>query len=166
MAPLPLGKWLYRSNVCEVTLKDMGNINRCQNTIIKSWWRHQMETFSALLAICERNPPFTGGFPSQRPGTRSFDVFVDVRLNKWLRCRWFKTHWRSLWRHCNVTRQHSTQSVGNMPPPSPRHLFPHVLQIMPRNPKYDKFQPKGHHNEENPQSMTKTPGNPKFYPFH
>ena len=34
---------------------------------------------------------------------------------------------------------------------------------MPRNPKYDQFQPKGHHNEENPQSMTKIP---KFDPFH
>ena len=65
-----------------------------------------------------------------------------------------------------LTRQHSTQSVGNMPPPSPRHLLPHVLQIMPRNPKYDQFQPKGHHNEENLQNMTKMPGNPKFYPFH
>ena len=65
-----------------------------------------------------------------------------------------------------TTRQHSTQSVGNMPPPSPRHLLPHVLQIMPRNPKYDQFQPKGHHNEENPQSATKMPVNPKFYPFH
>ena len=65
-----------------------------------------------------------------------------------------------------ITRQHSTQSVGNMPPPSPPHLLPQVLQIMPRNPKYDQFQPKGHHNEENPQSTTKMPGNPKFYPFH
>ena len=65
-----------------------------------------------------------------------------------------------------ITRQHSTQSVGNMPPPSPRHLLPHVLQITARHPKYDQFQPKGHHNEENPQSMTKMPGNPKFYPFH
>ena len=64
------------------------------------------------------------------------------------------------------TRQHSTQSVRNMPPPSPRHLLPHFLQIMPRNANYDQFQPKGHHNEENPQSMTKMPGNPKFYLFH
>ena len=67
-----------------------------------------------------------------------------------------------------ITRQHSTQSVGNMPPPSPPHLLllPQVLQIMPRNPKYDQFQPKGHHNEENPQSTTKMPGNSKFDPFH
>ena len=64
------------------------------------------------------------------------------------------------------TRQHSTQSVGNMSPPSPRHLLPHVLEIVPRNPKYDQFQPKGHHNQENPQSTTKMPGNPKFYLFH
>ena len=47
-----------------------------------TWWRHQMETFSALLALCARNSLFTGEFPSQRPVTRSFDVFFDLRLNK------------------------------------------------------------------------------------
>ena len=26
------------------------------------WWRHQMETFSSLLALCEGNPPVTGRF--------------------------------------------------------------------------------------------------------
>ena len=41
-----------------------------------------METFSALLSLCEGNPPGTGGFPPQRPVTRSFDVFFDLRLNK------------------------------------------------------------------------------------
>ena len=34
-----------------------------------------METFSALMALCQQNPPVTGGFPSQRPVTWSFDVF-------------------------------------------------------------------------------------------
>ena len=29
------------------------------------WRRHTMETVSALLALCEGNPPVTGGFPSQ-----------------------------------------------------------------------------------------------------
>ena len=28
------------------------------------------------------NSPVTGEFPSQRPVTRSFDVFFDLRLNK------------------------------------------------------------------------------------
>ena len=47
-----------------------------------SWWRHQMETFSTLLALCAGNSPVTGEFPAQRPVTRSFDVFFDLRLNK------------------------------------------------------------------------------------
>ena len=41
-----------------------------------------METFSVWLAFCEGNSPMTGEFPSQRPVTRSFDVFFDLRLNK------------------------------------------------------------------------------------
>ena len=48
---------------------------------MKTWWRHQTETFSVLLAICAENSPVTGEFPSQRPVTRSFDVFFDLRLN-------------------------------------------------------------------------------------
>ena len=47
-----------------------------------SWWRHQMETFSALLAICAGNSPVSGQFPAQRPVTRSFDIFLDLSLNK------------------------------------------------------------------------------------
>ena len=49
-----------------------------------SWWCHQMETFSALLSLCAGNSPVTGEFPWQRPVTRSFDVFFDLRLNKQL----------------------------------------------------------------------------------
>ena len=30
-----------------------------------AWWRHQMETFSTLLVLCERNLQVTGGFPSK-----------------------------------------------------------------------------------------------------
>ena len=41
-----------------------------------------METFSVLLAICAENSPVPGEFPAQRPVTRSFDVFFDLRLNK------------------------------------------------------------------------------------
>ena len=41
-----------------------------------------METFSALLAICEGNSPVPGEFPAQRPVTRGFDNFFDLRLNK------------------------------------------------------------------------------------
>ena len=69
------------------------------------WWRHPMETFSALLAICAGNSPVPGEFPAQRPVTRSFDVFFDMRLNKRLSKQWwgwwFETLSRQLWRHCN-----------------------------------------------------------------
>ena len=61
-----------------------------------TWWRHQMETFSALLAICAGNSPVPGEFPAQRPVTRSFGVFFDLCLNKRLskqpRGWWFETH--------------------------------------------------------------------------
>ena len=65
-----------------------------------------MEAFSALLAICAGNSPVPGELPTQRPVTRSFDVFFDLRLNKRLSKqswgRWFETLPRPLWRHSNV----------------------------------------------------------------
>ena len=46
-----------------------------------------------------------GEFPTQRPVTRSFDVFFDLRLNKRLSKHswgwWFETLSWSLWRHHN-----------------------------------------------------------------
>ena len=70
-----------------------------------AWWRHQMETFSALLAISAENSPVPGEFSAQRPVTRSFDVFFDLNLNKQLskqsRGWWFETPSGSLWRQCN-----------------------------------------------------------------
>ena len=64
-----------------------------------------METFSALLALSAGNSSATGEIPSQRPVTRSFDVFFDLRLDKRLskqwRRWWFDTPSFLLWRHCN-----------------------------------------------------------------
>ena len=52
---------------------------------------------------------FTGpGFPTQRPVTRSFDVFFDRCLNKWLSKQswgwWFETPSCPLWRCRNVSQ--------------------------------------------------------------
>ena len=48
-----------------------------------------------------------GEFPTQRPVTRSFDIFSGLRLNKQLSKQpwgwWFETPSWSLWRHCNVS---------------------------------------------------------------
>ena len=82
-------------------------IGQQQEQCITTWWRHQMETFSALLALCAWNSPVPGEFPSQSPVTRSFDVFFDMPLNKGLskqsRGWWFETPLRSLWRQSNDT---------------------------------------------------------------
>ena len=75
---------------------------------VKWWWRHQMKTFSALLALCAGNSPNIGEFPSQRPVTQNFDVFFEMRPNKRLskqsRRRWFETPSHSLWRRRNVKK--------------------------------------------------------------
>ena len=61
----------------------------------------------ALLALCAANWPITGEFPAQRPATRSFEVFCDLRLNKRLSKQswgcWSETPSCLLWRQCNVT---------------------------------------------------------------
>ena len=114
--------WQVQCGICEVGLLYSQTVIELSSSfvILQGWWfvgmiifhsfvswlRHQMETFSALLAFCEGNLPVTCGFPSQRPVTRNFDIFFNLRPNKWLRKqsrrRWFKTPSCSLWRHCNV----------------------------------------------------------------
>ena len=89
----------------------------------RAWWRHQFETFSALLTLCTGNSPVTGAFPPQKPMTQRFDVFFDRRLNKLFskqsRSRWFENPSRSLWRHCNdyvcvhEKTGHVTMSITN-----------------------------------------------------
>ena len=99
--------FLYRS--CLLKIKD-------------SWFLSpEMEIFSALLNLYEGNLLVTGGFPSQRPATRSFDAFFYLRLNKrltkQLRCRWFETPSPLLWRHCNVFR------INKYIPSPNNHIF-------------------------------------------
>ena len=83
-----------------------GNTERRFNSLHPGKYGGVFLTMTSSLALCERNPPVTGGFLSQRPLIRSLDVFLDLRLNKRLskqrRRRWFETPSRSFWRHCNV----------------------------------------------------------------
>ena len=90
-------KWSYERDEIQSNTDEL----QSQRKTVVAWWRHQMETFSALLAPS----PVTGEFPEQRPVTRSFDVFFDLRLNKRLSKQswnwWFETPSRPLWRHFN-----------------------------------------------------------------
>ena len=70
------------------------------------WRPHQMETFFALLSLCEGNSRVTGEFPPRRQMTRSFDVSFGLRLNKRLSKQswgwWIETPSCWLWRRYNA----------------------------------------------------------------
>ena len=71
---------------CAHNANTIGSHNNVANC--NTWWRHQMETFSALLAICAENSPVTGEIPAQRPVTRNFGVFfICVWINGWVNSR-------------------------------------------------------------------------------
>ena len=104
-------QWWSMFNVWSLTVEQ--TVLEINSTASRhTWWRHQMETCSALLALCVGNSPVTGEFPSQRPVTRGFDVFFYLGLNKRLskhsQSRRFVTPPGSLWRHC------SGQHLGTM----------------------------------------------------
>ena len=69
---------------------------------ITTWWCHQMETFSALLALCVGISPATGEFPTQRPVT-SVDVFFDLQLDQYLRLQWRPGYLRRHRAHYDAT---------------------------------------------------------------
>ena len=92
-----------------------------------------MESFSALLALCAGTSPVTGKFPLKR----SFDVFFDLRLNKWLSKQstrsWFDTPSCSLWRHCNGKPVvHKANMLISAIQPLPVRLHrPHLYPLCP-----------------------------------
>ena len=74
-------------------------------------WQHFPPCWSFARGIHS----VTGGYHSQRPVTRCFDVFYDMRLNKRLRkhsgCQWFETPCCSLWRHYNELHRKPWPSI-------------------------------------------------------
>ena len=97
--------------------------------------------FPVLLAICAWNSPVTSEFPTQRPVTRSFDVFFDLLLNKRLNKQWwgwwFGTHLRPLWYHCNKCQSkqifHTIQALFALDsfihPKMSYRLFPEIEKM-------------------------------------
>ena len=79
--------------------------NHLPTSTVSLWWRHQIETFSALLALCAGNSPVTVNSPhkGQWRGTLMFSLICALNkpLSKQSRCWWFETPSHPLWRHCN-----------------------------------------------------------------
>ena len=85
-APVNSRIWMYM--LIHMTTSVTPTRYDCSNwKLFVTWWRHQMEAFSPLLAICAGNSPVTGEFPTQRPVTRSFVAFFDLRINGWVNNR-------------------------------------------------------------------------------
>ena len=63
-------------------------LRSCCTILYRSWWRHQMKTFSALLAICAGNSPVPGISPhkGQWRGALMFSL-ICVWINGWVNNR-------------------------------------------------------------------------------
>ena len=104
------------SNICRSSLANITDVEMIQAvymtvslSILSNFvvhddvieWRHSQRYWPFVW----ENSPVTGEFPTQKPLTRSFDVFFDLRLNKRLNMQswgwWFETSSRPLWRHRN-----------------------------------------------------------------
>ena len=72
------------------------------DNFLVTWWRHHMETFSALLAPCAGNSPVIGEFPAPRPVTRRLVVFFDLHLNKRLSKQWWGWWFETPYAHYDV----------------------------------------------------------------
>ena len=62
--------------------------NGFHNNVFKSWWRHQMETFYALLGLCAGNSPVPVNSPhkGQWRGALMFSV-ICAWINDWVNNR-------------------------------------------------------------------------------
>ena len=112
--------------------------------ILPSWAINMMtpsnrKNFGVTDPLCG-NSPVTGEFSTQRPMTRSFDVFFDLRLNKrlskqsWMSKQswgwWFETLSRSLWRHCNEYERDPPPAFPLIPRPILQCIYNRKVKIM------------------------------------
>ena len=88
---------------------------------LEPWWRHPMETLSALLALCEGNSPVNTPHNGQYRGALMFSLIcVWKKMSKQSRRRWFETPLRSLWRS-STARKAGVYMYG----------FPNLLELHP-----------------------------------
>ena len=111
--------------------------------IIMLWRCHQMEIFSALLAICAGYSPVTGEFSTHRPVTWSFDVLFDLRLNEWLRYQlrgwWIKTPSGPLWRHSNVCIIRCVPLLSSLLPATHKEFPSRIRKLSHASPNFTKM---------------------------
>ena len=75
--------WLTIDIVSSVTLNTSLQIEAPHSS---AWWRHQMETFSALLALCAGNSPVNSPHKGQWRGSSMFSL-ICAWINVWVNSR-------------------------------------------------------------------------------
>ena len=78
--------WFTVVQLCNLVHGLKSNPRELHPRNINTWWRHQMETISTLLAICAGNSLVPGEFPAQRPVTLMFSL-ICVWINGWVNNR-------------------------------------------------------------------------------
>ena len=78
----PENQWGVKENhdcVCKIRFTHFANID------LVTCWRHQMEAFSALLALCVGTSPVTSEIHSQRPVMRALMFsLICAWINSWV----------------------------------------------------------------------------------
>ena len=90
---------------------------------VDTWWRHQMEAFSALLVICEGNSPVPGESPhkGQWRGPLMFTL-TCVWINRWVNnreasdLRRYRAHYDVTLMICRLVREMLVSGLGQVLP--------------------------------------------------
>ena len=101
-------RWLYALLLNEY--RPRASINKAvrhrDSWSLDTWWRHQMEALSALLAICAGNSPVTGEFPTHEGRWRGALMFFLI-------CAWINS-WVNNGEACDLKRHRAHYDVTIM----------------------------------------------------
>ena len=109
----------------------------CAFYIFLSWWRHHMETFSALLALCAGNSPDAGDL--RRHGVHDITATMSSGL---FRSTWFiypctssLLHWHrgNLMFDCPSAREITRKDMGNIRYSNIYRQFSNISRIQSQN---------------------------------
>ena len=102
----------------------------CPSTEPVTWWRHQMETFSALLALCAGNSPVLVNSPhkGQWRGALMFS-FIYAWINDWVNNR-EAGDLRRYCGHCDVNVMKWVKDMSNIIKPQRNTKSASCLQLL------------------------------------
>ena len=86
LTPLTIVRWQQISAIIVALVWTDWGATQFDDVII-SWWRHQMESFSALLALCAGKSPVTCDPRTKASDAELWCFFICARINGWINTR-------------------------------------------------------------------------------